>query len=109
MATTSEHAPGVSGNSRYFQIMAWVILLIIVAVFVTNLALGRSSFAVPWPYHVHGLVFFGWVAIFLAQNTFIAGGNVALHRGSGQFSSLGIRLSVVLGFPIFAVRSEAGR
>src|SRR3546814_2625924 len=94
MATTSEHAPGASGNTRYFQIMAWVMSLIIVAGFVTNLALGRSSFAVPWSYHVHGLVFSGWVAIFLAQNTFIAGGNIALHKRLGQIAYLWIPLMV---------------
>ncbi|MGQ7830892.1 hypothetical protein [Altererythrobacter sp. Z27] len=98
MATTFKiHA---DPERRFFQIMAWVMSLIIVAGFATNLAMGRSTFDVPWQYHVHGLVFFGWVVIFLAQANFIAGGNVALHKRLGQLAYLWIPLMVVMGFVI---------
>lgn len=101
MATTFKiHA---DPERRFFQIMAWVMSLIIVAGFVTNLAMGRSTFDVPWQYHVHGVVFFGWVVIFLAQANFIAGGNVALHKRLGQLAYLWIPLMVVMGFTIMFV------
>lgn len=85
---------------RFFLIMAWVMALIIVAGFSLNLAMGRSSFDVPWQYHVHGVVFFAWVGIYLAQNTLIAGGNVALHKRLGQLAYLWLPLMVGLGFTI---------
>lgn len=108
MATTFKvHA---DPERRFFQIMAWVMSLVIVAGFSMNLAMGRSSFDVPWPYHVHGVVFFIWVAIFLAQANFIAGGNVALHKRLGQIAYLWIPLMVVLGFTImiFSMRRTGG-
>lgn len=88
---------------RFFLTMAWVMSLIIVAGFSLNLAMGRSSFAVPWQYHVHGMVFMGWIGIFLAQNTFIAGGNIELHKRLGQLAYLWIPLMVALGFTIMFV------
>ncbi len=87
---------------RFFLTLAWVMSAIIVAGFALNLALGRSTFAVPWQYHVHGLVFFGWVTIFLAQNSFIAGGNIAMHKRLGQLAYVWIPLMVVMGFVIMA-------
>ncbi|TNE35065.1 MAG: hypothetical protein EP350_00570 [Alphaproteobacteria bacterium] len=94
--------PSHSGDSefRFFRIMAWIMSAIIVAGFVLNLAMGRSTFAVPWQYHVHGVVFFCWVAIFLAQNTFIAGGNIAMHKRLGRLAYVWIPLMVVMGFVI---------
>ena len=100
MATTAGGSHNAIGETRLFKILAWVMCTIIVAGFVVNLALGRSTFAVPWQYHVHGVVFFGWVAIFLAQNTFIAGGNIALHKRLGRLAYLWIPLMVVMGFVI---------
>ena len=90
---------GVS-EVRFFRTLAWIMSAIIIAGFVLNLAMGRSTFAVPWQYHVHGVVFFAWVSIFLAQNTFIAGGNIALHKRLGQLAYLWIPLMVVMGFVI---------
>jgi len=85
---------------RFFLVMAWIMSLILVAGFSLNLAMGRSSFDVPWQYHVHGVVFFAWVGIYLAQNTLIAGGNIALHKRLGQLAYLWIPLMVGLGFTI---------
>lgn len=100
MATAATGAGATVDDRRFFMVMAWVMSLVIVAGFALNLAMGRSSFAVPWQYHVHGLVFFGWVALFLAQNTLIAGNNVALHKRLGQLAYLWIPLMVVMGFVI---------
>ncbi|KUO57687.1 MAG: hypothetical protein APF78_05005 [Sphingomonadales bacterium BRH_c3] len=99
----------VTGNSaagreqRFFLIMAWVMSLVIVAGFSLNLAMGRSSFDAPWQYHLHGVAFMGWIGLFLAQNTLIAGGNIALHKRLGQVAYFYIPLMVVLGFTIMFV------
>ena len=85
------------------MIMAWAMSAIIVAGFSLNLATGRSSFDAPWPYHVHGVVFFAWVALFLAQSTLIAGNNITLHKRLGQIALLWIPLMVVFGFMIMFV------
>ncbi|WFL78164.1 hypothetical protein P7228_03605 [Altererythrobacter arenosus] len=109
MATMAEKPHSATDDTRFFRIMAWVMCTIITAGFVVNLAMGRSTFAVPWQFHVHGMVFFAWVGIYLAQNTFIAGGNIALHKRLGQIAYLWIPLMVVMGFTImFVVMRRTG-
>ena len=88
---------------RFFLTLAWVMAIIIFAGFAVNLATGRSTFAVPWPYHLHAFVFFGWVALFLTQNTLMAAGNIALHKRLGQLAYVWIPLMVVMGFTIMFV------
>ena len=100
MATLYGQRREGADDKRFFLILAWVMSLIIVAGFMFNLAMGRSSFAVPWQYHVHGVTFFCWIGIFLAQNTLITGGNVALHKRLGKLAYVWIPLMVVLGFTI---------
>ena len=64
---------------RFFLIMALVMSGTIVAGFVLNLAMGRSSFALPAPFHAHGIVFMGWIALYIAQAVTIASGRRAVH------------------------------
>ena len=68
---------------------------VLVAGFSLNLAMGRSSFAVPLIYHLHGVVFFGWIGLFVAQTSLMARGNTALHRRLGWLSVLMVPLMVV--------------
>ena len=103
MATTFDGQAEKGDDRRFFMVLAWIMSAIIVAGFSLNLAMGRSSFDVPWPYHLHGVVFFAWVAIFLAQSTLIAGNNIALHKRLGQIAYLWIPLMVVLGLTIMFV------
>lgn len=48
---------------RFFLFMAVVMAAVTVAGFGLNLAMGRSTFAVPAMYHVHAVIFMGWLAL----------------------------------------------
>ena len=95
---------------RFFLIMALVMSGITVAGFVVNLAMGRSSFAVPAAYHVHGVVFMGWIALYLAQAVTIATGRRALHVRLGKLAYLWIPMMVTMGVVIMitVVRRNGG-
>ncbi|MEO1921144.1 hypothetical protein T8S45_09595 [Blastomonas marina] len=104
MATAAAGQPAnTAGSTRFFVIMAFVMSAIIVAGFSVNLAMGRSSFAVPWQYHVHGVIFMGWIALFLAQHVTIASGNMALHRRIGRFAWFWVPTMVAAGIMIMLV------
>jgi hypothetical protein len=112
MATAAAPAPKrtpVQGT-RFFLIMALVMAFIIIAGFSLNLAMGRSSFAAPWPYHVHGMIFMGWLGLYLAQNVTIATGNIALHVQLGKLAYVWIPAMVAAGVMIIltSVRSSGG-
>ncbi len=101
MATASSAASTGSSarpaESSFFTICAVVMAVVIVAGFSVNLALGRSTFAVPPVFHFHAFVFFGWVALYLAQSFTIARGNIRLHRKLGKFAYAFIPAMLVLG------------
>lgn len=111
MATAAQtsRGAGVEGT-RFFVIMAFVMALVIIAGFSLNLAMGRSSFAAPWPYHVHGMIFMGWLGLFLAQVVTIASGSIALHRQLGKFAYVWIPAMVAAGAMIIltSVRGSGG-
>lgn len=103
MATLARDPATGDNERRFFAIMACVMSFIIVAGFAVNLAAGRSTFAVPWPYHLHAFIFFSWVALYVTQNLTMAGGNIALHKRLGQLAYLWIPSMVVMGFVIMTV------
>lgn len=103
MASTASAAPRVAGETRFFVIMAWVMALVIVAGFTLNLAMGRSTFAVPAAYHVHGLIFMGWVGLYLAQHMTIWVGAIDLHRKLGKLAYVWVPAMVLAGSVIMVV------
>lgn len=109
MATLAQRGAGTLGT-RFFTIMAFVMAGVIVAGFTFNLAMGRSSFAAPWPYHVHGLIFMGWLGLYLAQVITITAGNIALHRQLGKFAYIWSPAMVAAGAMIIlvSVRGSGG-
>lgn len=100
MATAFERPQRTFEETRFFLIMAWLMATVIVAGFTLNLAMGRSSFDVPIVYHIHAFVFFGWVALYVAQHVLIDGSRVALHRRLGRLAYVWVPVMVVLGFAI---------
>ncbi len=102
MVATSA-ATGARSEERFFFMMACIMSAVIVAGFALNLAMGRSTFAVPLAYHVHAFVFFGWVVIYLSQNWLVASGNVAMHRRLGWIAAVWVPVMVGMGLTIMTV------
>jgi hypothetical protein len=101
MATAFDSPASLQGTEeRFFFKLACAIGLVMVAGFSFQLAAGRSSFAVPLVYHLHAVVFFGWIALFLTQSFLVASDNLALHRRLGWLSALWVPLMVVLALAI---------
>jgi len=100
MATAFEKPVPASNEEKFFFRMACVMAAVIVAGFATNLALGRSTFAVPLVYHIHAFVFFGGVVIFVAQNYRVAHDNLALHRKPGWIAVVWVPVMVALAVAI---------
>ncbi|MBU2341464.1 MAG: hypothetical protein KKE77_09520 [Alphaproteobacteria bacterium] len=102
MATIAspQTAPARKGNARFFAVMAFAMSAIIVAGFSLQLAMGRSSFAAPVAYHIHGVTFMGWVALYLAQHVSAARGNWTLHVRLGKLAYVWIAAMVATGCAI---------
>jgi hypothetical protein len=110
MATAASPQRTPVEGTRFFLIMTLVMATVIIAGFSLNLAMGRSSFAAPWPYHVHGMIFMGWLGLYLAQVLTIATGNIALHRQLGKFAYVWIPAMVATGLMIIltSIRGSGG-
>jgi hypothetical protein len=100
MATIPYSTDTDRGEAKFFFTMACVMAATIIAGFSFNLAMGRSSFALPWLVHFHAWIFLGFIGLFLAQNFFILSDNVALHRRLGWLSLVFIPAMVVMGILI---------
>lgn len=100
------HPPQVAApreQTRFVFVMALVMALVIVGGFTLQLAMGRSSFAVPAAYHLHAAVFMGWIGIYLAQHVTALRGQWALHAGFGRIAYLWIPLMLVFGSVLMVV------
>jgi hypothetical protein len=106
MATAADARPEQVENTRFSTIMAFVMSAVIIAGFSLNLAMGRSSFSLPLAYHVHGIIFMGWIALFLIQHVTINAGNRALHASVGRMAYIWIPLMVAAGCTIIVVSAQ---
>lgn len=103
MATAAAPRSAPVKGTRFFLIMSLVMAFVIIAGFSIQVAMGRSSFAAPWPYHVHGMIFMGWLGLYLVQVITISTGNIALHRQLGKFAYIWVPAMVAAGVMIIVV------
>lgn len=97
MATLAQPLPGYGRDDRFFLTMAVIMALTMVAGFSLQFAMGRSSFGAPPLIHVHALLFFGWVVLYLLQNIFVYRGVMRLHRTLGWIGIGWMAAMVVVG------------
>jgi hypothetical protein len=85
------------GDEGFFMTGAILMALVLVGGFAFHLAMGRSTFAVAWPVHLHAFTFFGWVALYLTQNVMIATGRVDVHRRLGKLAAIWLPAMTIIG------------
>ncbi len=108
MATQATPLPGYGRDDRFFLTMAVAMALTIVAGFSLQLAMGRSSFASPPLVHLHAIVFFGFVALYVVQNALVTRGSIALHRRLGWLGAGWASAMVVIGIYITVTMARNG-
>lgn len=87
----------VDREHRFFIRSAILMTLTVFGGFSLQLAMGRSSFAVPVFLHVHAFFFFGWTVLYLVQNLLAGPGRVRLHRRLGWLAVFWIPGMVIMG------------
>lgn len=110
MATRALPPTVATREHRFFFYSAIAMAVVLVAGFSLNLAAGRSSFALPLLYHLHGMVFMGWIALYVTQTALIAGRALRWHRRLGWLALVWLPVMVVLActITIHAVRAYGG-
>jgi hypothetical protein len=103
-----------AGRGRFFANMAWVmagmVLLSFPLTYFQPLVTGGHRFAPI--YHIHGLAFFGWMALYVWQTELAARGRIARHREIGLagvgLSALLLPLGVAVAIDAIRRRMTAG-
>jgi hypothetical protein len=108
MATTAEPQRQAADDRRFFLIMALVMAGAIAAGFSMQLAAGRSSFGAPLLVHVHAVVFFAWVVLYVLQSYFVASNRPALHRTLGWIGAAWVPVMVVVGTAVTVAMLRKG-
>jgi hypothetical protein len=82
------------------MIAAVMMTALMVSAFSLQFAMGRSTFAAPALVHVHAVLFFGWVFIYLTQNLLVAKNAISWHRRLGWIGAFWLAPMLVLGFAV---------
>ncbi|MFY8209820.1 MAG: hypothetical protein ACOVOE_10905 [Caulobacter sp.] len=102
-------SPAPARDRAFFRTTITAMAVVIVAGFVLQLAMGRSSFGAPLVVHLHAVVFMGWVAILVAQAWLAAGGGMKLHRTLGAVAVIWLLAMLVLGPLVTVEAARTGR
>jgi hypothetical protein len=99
----------LDAEQRFFFGMALAIGATVVLGFGSHALLGRVDLGqATWLVHLHGGVFMGWVALFVAQSGLVARGDVATHRRLGMLAAGYAVLVVVMGLAIMMSAYQRG-
>lgn len=98
MATIAQEPLVAAGKDSFYFRIAVAMAVVVVAGFTMQWAMGRSTFAARPLVHVHGVIFMGWVTIFVTQSWLGSHGPAALHRRLGQIAALWVLLMILFGF-----------
>jgi hypothetical protein len=110
MATIA--APEMSALQKeraFFFSMALACLVTVLAGFGFFFGIGASSFHAPWWVHLHALSMGTWILLFVAQNTLVFRGNVAVHRKLGVLAAAWSVWITGLAFVVTAMDVHTGR
>jgi len=99
----------LANDRRFFRNLITVMAVILLAGFVVQLALGRSSFNSPLIVHLHAVGFMTWVGITLTQTWLAASGNLTLHRKLGLLSIGWVIVLLILGPLVTIATVQTGR
>ena len=97
MATIAPAQIHAATADSFFRTLAIAMGLTVVAGFSLHYLMGRSTFAARPLVHLHGLVFMGWVGIFVTQAWLATHGPIALHRRLGWIGAGRVVLLIVMG------------
>lgn len=84
-------------DDRFFLVASAVMVAVIVAGFARLFLRGISTFAAPWPVHLHALAFMGWVGLFMVQVWLACSGRVDMHRRLGRIGAILMPVLVAIG------------
>lgn len=99
----------VADDRRFIRNLATGMAVILVAGFVVQLGLGRSSFNAPLIVHAHAVVFMGWVGIVLTQVWLADAGNIVVHKQVGKLAAVWTLGLLIFGTWVTVAAAQTGR
>ncbi len=110
----SDDQPRRRAQSKFFSRCALLMLAMVLLAFPFTyfgpVVSGSRQFLPV--YHIHGLLFFGWIGLFAWQTHLVAGGRTARHRELGlagiAISALMVPLGVILAIEAIKRRTAEG-
>ncbi|MCC5872349.1 MAG: hypothetical protein JJU22_08150 [Gammaproteobacteria bacterium] len=108
MTDATASAP-LADERRFIRNLATCMAVVLVAGFIVQLLLGRSSFDAPLIVHAHAVVFMGWVGIVLTQVWLAGAGNIAVHKQVGKLAGVWTLGLLVFGTWVTVAAVQTGR
>lgn len=93
----ASHCDQPHTDERFFLLASMVMVGVIIAGFTRLFLRGITTFAAPWPVHLHALAFMSWVALFMIQVYLACTGRLHLHRRFGWIGAVLMPLLIVIG------------